>query len=296
MSNSALRWRQFRRRVRHRWRGHYPTSLNMDRYREALRFRVSGPLLLRLDRRARFYRCVSVVAILPVALLSALLSSEIPGFDTGPSIPVPPWVVAVVGVVVLNVVVPLYVVLSMTSVGLPYRASDRIIRLLNSLERSAYDVPDCASVGAWQRLRVQIDRVSELRTVRDELERIGWQISADIAELSGDRAAQRQDERHSRLGRLCNWVADDPYSAQRRRTLFVACSLYAERLETGSALTSLPIAIPAGDIRPGRRKRRIRREVFGLVSSSPFLVGVSVAVITIVAQFAVAKLASLGLI
>ncbi|MCA1600327.1 MAG: hypothetical protein LC776_01340, partial [Acidobacteria bacterium] len=236
------------------------------------------------------------VAFLPVALLFGLLSSKIPGFDMDPSIPVPPWVVAVVAVVVLYVAVPLYVLLSVTSVSLHYRASDRIIRLLNSLERSAYDVPDCASSGARQRLRVRLDRVSELRTVRDELERIGWQISADTAELSGDRAAQRQDERHSRLSRLCNWVADDPYSAQRRRALFVACSLYAERLETGSALTSLPIAIPAGDIRPARRKRRIRRGLFELVSSLPFLVGVSVAVITIVVQFAVTKLVSLGLI
>ena len=277
--------------TRHYWRHRrrFPRVIDVGVYREALQVGVTGATLLPIDRLAVAYRLVvtftealvfvvTFVSINNSSIVAAPEAQKVPGWLGGPAL------------LALVALLPVYLNMRFSKKLATHRLASRLVEAMNLLRRPNFDKATDGADRLRDRQVALRQATSELRNIRDGLERVAWQVSADLAVLAGDRPGQRKDEAHSRLGRVFKWVAERPYDTDRRRVLFVACGACAERIADVGIMEPLPFEVPAIDIRP-RRKGRIRRATFDLALSHVFWVGLLTALVSIGIQYVLKRFA-----
>jgi hypothetical protein len=272
---------------RHRRR--LPRVIDLGVYEEALRAGVKGTTLLPVDRLAVTYRIVVTLAqvlifvvtftiINNISAIQAPQSDKVPGWFSGPAF------------IALVIILPVYINMRFSKKLATHRLASRLAEAINLLRRSNFDKAAGGAETLRDRQVALRQATSELRNIRDGLERVAWQVSADLAVLAGDRPSQRRDELHSRLGRVLKWAAERPYDNDRRRTLLVACGVCAERITDVRIMEPLPFEVPAIDIRP-KRNRRLRRATFDLAGSHAFLAGLATGLVSIGIQYVLKRFA-----
>ena len=282
---SHLRW--VTRRWRHRKR--YPTAIGTDIYREAIRACGSGRELLLLDRLARQYRLVSGLFTVPLALLPTIILNRSHFANPQRTDLLPNWIsdVSWASFIALGF---MYMQMRTSRDLVTHRLSARLVSAINCLDFDAYGNATEAS-GRLRSRQVALRQArTELRKTKDRLDRLAWQVSADIAVLAGDRSHQRDTEIHSRLGRLLKWVAERPYDPRRRKAVFAACVMAGCDMVTVKMFEPMSIEIGDGSVRPSRGDR-IRWALLDAAVSQGLLAGVILAILTTAAQYLLKRFA-----